>query len=246
MSKFFKKVYDNSIFSLISNLIYKLIFIFIFIMLVIVILQKISDNRLSLFGYRMFTIVTASMAPKYEIGDVLLAKNVDLSTLNVGDDIAYIGVKGDFKDRVITHQVVSINEENGKYTFTTKGTLNNEEDPEVAGEQIYGKIIYKFQILSIFCKLIRNIYAFYFIVFVPIGLIIFDQVRNLLRKDDTEDEEDTTENDENSNEGESKKDENKVENMLEEDENSKEKENAKENDETETEKKEEDFKERTD
>ena len=182
MSSFIKKIGDNVVINTIFNLIYRLIFFVVLIMLIIVVLQKVSNNRLSLMGYRMFTIVTDSMAPKYEIGDVLLAEHVDISELKVGDDIAYIGKEGDFKDKVITHQIVDIKEENGRYTISAKGSGNAEEDPKISGEQVYGKIIHKFLILSFLCKIIRNIYAFYFIVFVPIGIIIFDQIRSIVKK----------------------------------------------------------------
>ena len=179
-----KKLENNSMINLMFTFIYKVFYIIVVILLIIVILQKVSNNKLSLFGYRIFAVVTESMAPKYEVGDVLFVKEVDLATIHEGDDVAYIGMEDELKDKVITHQVVNIEvDEDGEYKFTTRGNLNSDVDPEVKGDQIYGRIIHKFGLLSILCKAIRNIYAFYVIVFIPIGVIIYTQLKDLFQKE---------------------------------------------------------------
>ena len=58
----------------------KMIYIFLFVMLIILIIfavvQKTSDNRKSIGGIKIFTVITGSMIPVYDIGDILIVKEV--------------------------------------------------------------------------------------------------------------------------------------------------------------------------
>ena len=188
MKELLKKMKENKALKLIGNILYILLFVIIVLMLVVVILQRVSDNSISLGGYRLFTVATGSMEPKYEVGDILISKEINQSDIKVGDDIVYRGKEGSFNGKVVTHQVVSIRDEEGNKKIITKGIANTEEDPEIDGTQVYGKVIYKVQTLSFISQIIKNIYVFYFIIFVPIAIIIFRQIRYYLRKDDDEDE----------------------------------------------------------
>ncbi len=190
MKETFEKIKENKILKTIGNILYIIFFIIVVLMLIVVILQRVSDNSISLGGYRLFTVATGSMEPKYKVGDILISKSVDSNEIQVGDDIVYKGAEGSFKGKTVTHQVVSIEDENGKKKITTKGIANIEEDPKIDESQVYGKVIYKVKSLSFLSQLIKNIYVFYFIIFIPIAIIIFRQIRVLLKKDDDEDEED--------------------------------------------------------
>lgn len=188
----FEKIKNNKILKVIGNILYTLLFILVILMLVVVILQRVTDNSVALGGYRLFTVATGSMVPKYEVGNILISKEIAPSEIQLEDDVVYKGKEGSFKDRVVTHQVINIREEEGKYKFITKGIANIEEDPEISEEQIYGKIIYKVKSLSYISQMISNIYVFYFVIFIPIALLIFKQIRNiaLSREDDEDEDED--------------------------------------------------------
>lgn len=173
----FKKLKENKILRGISNVLYGLLVIVVVLILMTVILQRVSNNTLSLGGFRIFNIVTGSMIPKYEVGDVLIAKTINPSEIKIGDDIVYQGKEGTFAGKTVTHQVIDIESENGIYKFHTKGLANEEEDPIVNAEQVTGKIIYKVKSLSYISKLISNLYSFYFIIFIPMALLIFIEIR---------------------------------------------------------------------
>lgn len=172
------------------NIIKKVIRIFIVIVLVafilVVCLQRFSDNKISFFNYRMFTVISGSMKPKYDIGDVLISKKVDASALKVGDTISYLGESGDFRNKVITHQIVGINkDENGKYIFHAKGLANLVEDPVVYERQLYGKVIYRSFILSVIYKIVGTNLGFYLFIIIPLIYIIGSEViTTLLNKEE--------------------------------------------------------------
>ena len=208
MKELFKKIKENKALKIIGNILYILLFVIVLLMLVVVILQRVSDNSISLGGYRLFTVATGSMEPKYEVGDILISKEINPKDIQIGDDIVYRGKEGSFNGKVVTHQVVSIRDEEGNKKIITKGIANTEEDPEIDGTQVYGKVIYKVQTLSFISQIIKNIYVFYFIIFVPIAIIIFRQIRYYLRKDDDEEElrEETEDDEDQEKDGDDKKD----------------------------------------
>ena len=168
-----KKIKNNKIFKIVSSAIKVVVSFIIIVIISIIFIQRISNNQVTLFGYSMFTIISESMIPKYEIGDMVIAKKTDVELINIGDDVVYLGDESNLKDKIITHQVISKRKEKNEYIFKTKGIANPVEDPEISGNQIYGVVIYKSKILSFLSKLVNNIYGFYFIIFVPFAVLIF-------------------------------------------------------------------------
>ena len=160
--------------------------IFIVCFVLVVCLQRFSKNEISVFNLRMFTVASGSMVPKYKIGDVLISKETDPSKIKIGDAVTYLGKSGDFKGKVVTHEVIQIEKDtDGKYLFHTKGIANLVEDPVVSQEQIYGVVVYKPIILSWLYGLISNKFAFYCLIIVPlIGIVIYEIVATLVEKED--------------------------------------------------------------
>lgn len=162
---------------IIKNIFNVLIVTFVIFFVLVVCLQRFSDNKLSIFSYRMFTVVSGSMEPKYKVGDVLIAKEVDPSEIKIGDPISYLGKVGQFKDKVITHEVVEIEEyEPKKYRFHTKGLSNIVEDPIVDETQLYGKVIYKTVLLSFIYSIVSKPIGMFILVLVPIMYIIISEI----------------------------------------------------------------------
>lgn len=146
--------------------------IFIILIVSVIVIQRVSNNKFTLGGYSIFTVVTQSMIPKYQVGDMLLAKSVDTSKLKVGDDVVYMGAVGTFQGKIVTHQIVEI-EEGSPRKFHTKGINNMIEDPVIDETQIFGKVVMKLTILSMISKVISNQVGFFFIIFVPIVVLVF-------------------------------------------------------------------------
>lgn len=190
MKEKIQKIKDNKVLKIIGNIIYVIIFIFILLILAVAVLQRTTNNEVTLCGYRIFVVATGSMIPKYEVGDVLVSKEIPPEDIKVGDDIVYTGKEGSFKDKVVTHQVIFIEKENENYRIITKGIANTAQDPEITQNEVMGKVIYRFGLLSFFQRAVSNNYVFYFVVFVPIALITYKQIRNATASvEDEEDEE---------------------------------------------------------
>ena len=170
----FKK--KKSAIRILWNIITKVIAVVIMFISMIIIVQNVTKNQESFLGFRIFRVLTGSMVPKYQIGDVILVKQKDIDEIRIGEDVTYQGKEGNFKGVTVTHSVVDIEEKNGEKKFHTKGIANNLEDPVVSGEQILGVVKFKMPFLTLICTLLNNRYIFYFGAVIPLTIYIFFRV----------------------------------------------------------------------
>lgn len=171
---------------IVSNIIRTIAILFIIAFVIVVCLQRFSNNKISIFNYRMFTVISGSMKPKYNIGDVLISKEVNPSKVKVGDTISYLGKENDFSGKVITHQVIGIStDSNGKYLFRAQGLANLVEDPIVSEDQLYGVVIYRSFLLSLVYRIVATKIGFYLFIIIPLLYIIGSEiVHSLLNKEE--------------------------------------------------------------
>lgn len=163
-------------------------------LLAIIITQRVSNNKKAIAGFRIFTVVTESMVPKYLVGDAIFTQTIAPEEIRVGDDITYLGTSESFKDKIVTHRVISKEKgEDGLYIFQTKGIANDEADPKINETQIYGKVIYKIKSISYLNGIIGNLYGMYFAIFIPFGVIMFVEFVAYKRDKDKEEIEEENE-----------------------------------------------------
>lgn len=170
-----RKILDSKYFQIPYKILKTIIIIVMFLYLAFIIVQRISGNQ-SILGYRIFTVATGSMIPKYNINDVLAIKQINTDELKVGDDITYLGNRYDVNGKIVTHRIIDIKTENGKKIYITKGINNTVEDPAIEASQIYGKVIGKIPIVTQINHTIKNQYGFFFLIFLPIVIIIFLEI----------------------------------------------------------------------
>ncbi|MGY2004606.1 signal peptidase I [Blastococcus sp. SYSU DS1024] len=91
-------------------------------------------------GYRTMTMLTASMAPEIEPGDITIATPIDVTELTAGMVITYHMPVGDRS--LVTHRIVSVDHTaDGGVTVQTKGDANEAIDPWTAG--LTGDTVYQ-------------------------------------------------------------------------------------------------------
>lgn len=164
---------SNGIWKKTWDLFMKIVTIIIAIISIIIITQKVTNNKESFLGFRIFRVQTGSMIPKYQVGDVIIVKSKDIEKIKIGDDITYLGEEGVVKGVLITHRVIDIEEVDGKRAFHTQGIANNLEDPIVYGEQINGVVQFRMFFLTLICRMLNNKYIFYFCGILPLTIYVF-------------------------------------------------------------------------
>ena len=89
------------------------------VLVIIIVLFALFLMGSRLVGYRVFNVISGSMAPTYNVGDLLYVKSVPPTEVKIGDPITFV-LNQDLI--VATHRVVRIDEES-QY-FYTKGDAN--------------------------------------------------------------------------------------------------------------------------
>lgn len=166
----------NKVLNFIKKIITVLMAVILIVLSAFAIVQKTSDNRGSIAGIKLFTVISGSMIPVYEIGDVLIVKDIKPEELKVGDDIVYKGEKGSYRNKTITHRIVALTEEKGNYTIITKGVNNRGQDPQINQTQVYGKVIGQISIVSFILKIITNIYVW---ILIPAIILIKKNIKKI-------------------------------------------------------------------
>ena len=151
---------------IVSKILYQILIIVCVLIAAVIILQKVSNSNKSIAGYRIFRVITGSMEPEYDVGEVVISKEVDPKSIKVGDDIVYLGSYGEYSGKIIMHEVVAIDtDENGNLNFHAKGLHSSSvEDPQIKESQIYGVVKFKSGILTVLYKLATNIYSLFVII----------------------------------------------------------------------------------
>ena len=156
-----------NILKLILKILYRIFIAFCVVLILVIAVQNFTNSGQSIGGYRIFHIVSGSMSPKYDSGEVVISKEIDVNEIKVGDDIVYVGSIGDIKNRVILHEVIEIeHNEQGKIVIHAKGIANNENDPDVREEQILGIVKFKSTILAYLFVLATNQYTSFIVIFI--------------------------------------------------------------------------------
>ena len=75
-----EKINNNKALKIIAMLFKTIVSFFIIIVISIIFIQRISNNKVSLGGYSLFTVVTESMVPKYNVFDMIVEMKLTLGS----------------------------------------------------------------------------------------------------------------------------------------------------------------------
>lgn len=110
-------------------------FVFSFILIFTLIITALVSG---IFKYHMIAIMSDSMNPVYYRGDAIIYYKERVEKINEGDILVFKS-----GNSIITHRVVSKVNDNGHYTFRTKGDNNNTEDKiKITEKDVLGTVKY--------------------------------------------------------------------------------------------------------
>lgn len=117
--------------SLALNILTWVIFGIIAIAVFSVLIQRITGQTPNLFGYRYYYVLTSSMSPELEPGEVILSRvyneKKDKPEISIGDNVTFVIPDGSRAGSLNTHKVVTApyyDESKGSYYIITKGVNN--------------------------------------------------------------------------------------------------------------------------
>jgi signal peptidase len=93
-----------------------------------------------LFGLRSFTVMSGSMEPVLDVGDVVVTKPVVATDVRVGDVITF---PDEERDELVTHRVRSIHLAGSRASIETRGDANDaSEHWSVPADGRVGRVAY--------------------------------------------------------------------------------------------------------
>ena len=191
------------IFKKITSIISAIIFIICLLLLGLVMVTPKGENgsgTVNIAGYSIMTVLTGSMEPEYQVGDIVVIKYTDADELKVKDVITFISSDKELNGQPITHRIINITEENGQKKFETKGDNNEIADGTlVTSDKILGKVQFKIPFVGKVINFMQtNRYAFFLIVILPMLVIMAFEVKDIIliarSGDEDESEEDKKDN----------------------------------------------------
>ena len=143
-----------------------------------------NRNDRDLFGYKAYIVNTDSMsATDFNAGDLIFVKEVDPTTIQVGDIITFISQNDESFGQTVTHKVRKLTRDpNGNPGFVTYGTTTNTDDATVVTfPYILGKYESHLPYVGTFFQFLKTPQGYIVCIFVPFMLLILYQGINCIK-----------------------------------------------------------------
>lgn len=123
-----KSSLTHNIFTVIGTVLCVILIPILIINLTLIVKSFVNKDEVpSIGGIFPLIVLTDSMYPEIEAGDLIINKTLEPEEVRVGDVISFFDPAGN-GSTIVTHRVIEITTEDGAIAFRTKGDFNNTED----------------------------------------------------------------------------------------------------------------------
>lgn len=140
------------------------------ILIFFILLNILSMNNKSLFGFRIYRVISGSMQPALQIGDVIIIKEAD--NYAEKDIITY-----DNGLTTITHRIKSINGDE----IITEGDANYAPDKPITRNRILGKYFFRISTFSVFSIMLTGKTIYLIMMLVLFAIVLFAIIDRVTR-----------------------------------------------------------------
>jgi len=142
--------------------------------IVLLVFFTVGSNTNILRGYKSFMVLSGSMEPTINIGDIVIThKQINYFK---NDTITFYGPE----NRVVTHRIALIKEQDGDTIIITKGDANRSIDSDtITPSKIIGKVIFIVPKLGFVVSFSRTIPGLVLLIFVPAVALISSELLKL-------------------------------------------------------------------
>lgn len=133
--------------------------------------------------YQIKVVQSGSMEPAIKTGSVVVIK--PSAIYEIGEVITF---ESPFKDQrgrniPVTHRITEIKIEEGLPMYITKGDANEDSDSRlIRHQEVIGKLAFNIPYLGYVIEASRTPYGFFALVIIPAGIVIIEQLANILRE----------------------------------------------------------------
>ncbi len=137
----------------------------------------------TLFGYRMFIVLSDSMKDTFAAGDLVVCRETDPETLAAGDVISFLSPDEASAGEIVTHKIREVTEDaDGAPAFRTYGTTTGENDETlVPFNYVLGKYRFRLPGAGRFLEFLKTPAGYISVILVPFLLIIALQCANFVK-----------------------------------------------------------------
>ena len=168
-----------------TALVWMVVAVAVFMMIFTIISVNTFDrNDREVFGLRFYITLSDSMsATDFDAGDLVVVKEVDPTTLQVGDIIAYQSQNSENYGATVTHKIrAKTTDANGNPGFITYGTTTGVDDETVV---TYPFILGKYQLalpqVGTFFQFLKTPQGYIVCILIPFLLLIIYQGLNCVK-----------------------------------------------------------------
>ncbi|MFW5780349.1 MAG: signal peptidase I [Bacillota bacterium] len=188
---------QNNIYKKISTIIIAIVMVFAIMAFLSLIIQVAGGKKPSVFGYRLYYILTDSMTPELKVNDVILSETINSEKearerIKEGDVVTFIAEYGVQRGLVITHKVVEgphYSEERQREVIVTMGTKQGAvEDEPVPLENIQAVMVTRVPVLGGIYRFIMSGTGLLIVIIIPmvfmLGVLVFRLIDNIKKTED--------------------------------------------------------------
>jgi signal peptidase I len=135
----------------------------------------ILNNNFSFVSkYQSFVVQSGSMEPAIITGDIIIVQPQDKYFIN--DVVTF-----NSNSRVVTHRIMSIDDQDEDIYYSTKGDANRTGDDDlIEHDQIIGKVILTLPRLGFFVAFSKTTPGLIIMILIPVIILILDKLLNIL------------------------------------------------------------------
>lgn len=135
-------------------------------------------QTVKVFGFKPYYVLTPSMEPVLKVNDLIIVKNADVETLEVGDIITFLAdIDYNGESEIVTHYINSITEDTpGEYIIRTNRYYAEDQeivqDPWVlTNDDVLGEYSFRVPLLGLVAQFLQSPFGIAAVV-VNAGIIV--------------------------------------------------------------------------
>ena len=148
-----------------------------FFIVILLAFFTITSNTSIVGGYKSFLVLSGSMEPTINTGDIVIVHND--SNYYIKDVITFIEKDG----RIVTHRIVKAQEAQGSRSFETKGDANRSGDEAAVDiKNVLGRVIFVVPKLGFLVGFAKTLPGFLLFIIFPGLLLISNELLGFIKK----------------------------------------------------------------
>lgn len=170
--------------SVVKVVLTSLLFILAICIFVVSITARINGTQPEFFGISFSIVLTDSMTPEIEVGDLVVVRRCDITEVEEGDNAVFISLSGAVKGQRIIHKVVKVGTDDEGAYLRTQGVKTGAviDENYVRSDNFVGVEVFHSTVLGKIVSFFSKAQNWILIaVLAALGIFAYKQVRRIIK-----------------------------------------------------------------